>query len=116
MNLILTLMSALLATASAAPTAYESNLHYINNVRQSGTRWKLDVNKFVTLAEPDFSKMFKGYSMTYDPNRMSSLLSDMGVPASWEDQSRTKSNAVVAGRSLLSGLWRAKWRRSQGLQ
>jgi cathepsin L len=105
MNLILTLMSALLATASAAPTAYESNLHYINNVRRSGTRWKLDVNKFVTLAEPDFSKMFKGYSMTYDPNRMSSLLSDMGVPASWDWREHAGIVGPVKNQEQCGSCW-----------
>jgi len=51
MNILLSIMSALLAVTSAAPTAYQTNLDYIDTVRHSGSRWELDVNKFVTLPE-----------------------------------------------------------------
>lgn len=69
---------------SAEPTAYQTNLEYINSVRRGGARWELDINKFVTLPHNTFSKMFKGYSMTYDPDRISSFPMDSRVPDSYD--------------------------------
>jgi cathepsin L len=105
MNLILSIMCALLAVTSAAPTAYQTNLDYINTVRNSGSRWELDVNKFVTLPQQAFSKMFKGYSMTYDPNRVGALPRDSGVPDSFDWRDHGKIVGAVKNQEQCGSCW-----------
>ena len=105
MNLILSIMCTLLAVTSAAPTAYQSNLDYINTVRSSGPRWDLDINKFATLPQRAFSEMFKGYSMTYDPNRVSSIPHDDSVPDSYDWRDHGNIVGPVKNQEQCGSCW-----------
>ena len=105
MNLILSIMCTLLAVASAAPTAYQTNLEYINNVRSIGPRWDLDINKFATLPQRAFSEMFKGYSMTYDPNRVTSIPHDDNVPDSYDWRDHGNVVGPVKNQEQCGSCW-----------
>ena len=82
--LLTTIMCALFSSSVATPSTYEYNLEHISRTRHVGLRWELDINKFVTLGEEDFSRMFKGYSMIFDPNRIDSFPRDPDTPDSWD--------------------------------
>lgn len=105
MKVIISLICSLLAIVSAEPTAYQTNLEYINNVRRSGSRWELDINKFVTLPHKTFSKMFKGYSMTYDPNRVSSFPGGSGVPDSYDWRDHDGIVGAVKNQEQCGSCW-----------
>lgn len=98
-------MCALLAVTSAAPTAYQTNLEYIDTVRHSGSRWELDINKFVTLPQKAFSKMFKGYSMTYDPNRIGALPHDPSIPKSFDWRDHGKIVGPIKNQDQCGSCW-----------
>ena len=83
MKLFITTLYAALALSSVASPEYESNLNHINIAENSGARWELNANKFVQIPHLHFSRVFKGYKMTYNPER-TAFATDTGVPDSWD--------------------------------
>ena len=105
MSFIISLICSLLAMASAESSAYQTNLEYINSVRHSGSRWELDINKFVTLTHKKFSQLFKGYSMTYDPTRVAYTPNISAVPESYDWRDHQGIVGAVKNQGQCGSCW-----------
>ncbi len=106
MKFIISIVYTFLSLVSASQTAYETNLKYIDTVKHnSSSLWELDVNKFVKLSDNDFSAKFKGYSMTYDPPRVSPLPTDPKIPTSFDWRKHGNVVGPVKNQEQCGSCW-----------